>query len=312
MADQNDQSVDLGALERAVADLTKAAGTTSLSKGGIENSGTYTDGKPSGGGQATETGTIDDMMIGKMVAAGFDAGTIASFKAFLSAKAGEGVDDEDEDDEEMSGAASAAPPVPGIAKKSGKAPAGAPLAKSAMEQLREDPVLADQFDASDYLEHITVRVAEQLDGIRKSVAADAAGQRNFNVALSKAVVEQSKLIKSQQRVIKALGERLGLVERAPVAAPKGATSAPRARAMTKSMPGEAGAPDGGPLRKSEVLSTLTYMNLEKGIRHINGQKTSEIVTLFEGGGVLDERTVEFVKGWLSANPTEAELAKSYS
>lgn len=308
MADQIEQTVDTSGLESAVRELTKAANETSLNKGGIENSGTTSDGKPAGGGQTSDFGALDDMMIGKMSAAGLDAGTIAMFGQFLAAKAGEEVDEEDED--EPSGAM--APPREPITRKSQQRARGEqPLNKSTMDQLREDPVLNHNVDVSDYLEHITLRVAEQLDGVRKSMSDDRGAQQRFNAALAKSTVEMAKLVKSQAAVIGEMGRRLGIVERQPVATPKGATTAPRARALQKSMPGEAGQ-DVGQLRKSELLSTLTYLNLEKGIRHINGQKTSEIVSLYEGGGVLDEATVTFAKGWLSANPGEAEMAKSYA
>lgn len=313
MGDQNDQSVDTSALERAVRDLTKAAGQTSLAKGGIENSGTYSDGKPAGGGQATDTGSIDEMMIGKMVAAGFDAGTIADFRSYLVAKAGEDMEDEEDEEtegDEPVGAAQGGVPLPGMGKSARAARGEQPLAKSSMDMFREDPTIADNVDVSDYLESITLRVAEQLDGVRKSMAADAGAQRKFNSALATSTVEMAKLVKSQQRVISELGTRLGIIERAPVAAPKAALTGGKARALHKSMAGQATGE--APLRKSELLSTLTFMNLEKGLRSINGQKTSDLVALYEGGGVLDESTVEYVQGWLSANPTEADLAKKYA
>lgn len=299
MANHDETQVDVNALESAVRELTKAAGETSLSKGGIENSGTTSDGKPAGGGQTSDFGVLDDMMIGKMAAAGIDAGMISSFGQFL-AKMEDGEDEEEDEEEEAAKSAARRP-----------APRAARLQKSAMEQLREDPILTDNFDASDYLEHITMRVAEQIDSVRKSMTDERVGQQRFNAALAKSTVEMARMVKSQVRVINEMGKRLGIVEAAPVAQPRGATSVRSAKALNKSMPGEQGGSE-HQLRKSELLATLTYINLEKGIKQIQGQRINDIVTLYEGGGVLDQATVDFAKGWLAANPNEAELAKSYS
>ncbi len=294
MSEQN-ETTDVSALEKAVEALTKAAGSTKLVKGGIENSGTTIDGKPGGGGQVSDFGALDDMMIGKMTAAGMDAGTIAAFGQFLAAKAGEEVDEDEEEEE--------------IAEKSARRPAQ--LQKSTMDLLREDEALAEQVDVSEYLEHITARVADQIDNVRKSMAADRGNQVVFNGTLAAATVEMARLVKSQSRVMGEMAKRLGIVEAAPVAQPRGAVGTPRAKALQKSM---AGGGDGEmqPLRKSELLSTLTYLNLEKGVKSINGQRTAEIVTLYEGGSVLDESTVKFAQGWLAAHPAEAEMAKNYA
>ena len=84
-----------------------------------------------------------------------------------------------------------------------------------------------------------------------------------------------------------------------------------ATALNKSLPGEAGATSHNDLSKSEVLNTLSYMNLEKGIRDIGGRKTSDVIGMFEGGNVLDQNTLDAVRGFLSAHPAESQTARQY-
>lgn len=54
------------------------------------------------------------------------------------------------------------------------------------------------------------------------------------------------------------------------------------------------------------------MNLEKGMHEINGQRTSELVGLFEGGNVIDEKTVGAVQSFLQTHPNEADAARQYA
>ena len=54
------------------------------------------------------------------------------------------------------------------------------------------------------------------------------------------------------------------------------------------------------------------MNLEKGMHEINGQRTSELVGLFEGGNVIDEKTVGAVHSFLQTHPNEADAARQYA
>ena len=67
----------------------------------------------------------------------------------------------------------------------------------------------------------------------------------------------------------------------------------------------------GSLSKSEVIGTLTYMNLEKGIRDIGGRSTGQAAMMLEGGGVVDQQIIDSVSGFLAAHPAEAETARSY-
>jgi hypothetical protein len=290
-------------LGKALDELLKAADATSLSKGATHS------GKGSNsvetGGHVDETGTtagtlagdgdvggIDTLMVAKMSAAGIPANVINAFAAFMSKDEEEEEEDDDEEEEEES-------------YKS----FGSSFQKS-MDTYREDPDLSDTIDVSPFLEALTARTADQLDAIRKSAGAFEGQQNHVNQKLAAALHQIGGLLKSQTGVIQALGERLNLVERTP-APQKGATQLSGAQPLHKALPGELGQ-GGGELRKSEILSTLTYMNLEKGMSEINGHRTSELVGLFEGGNVIDEKTIGAVKNFLQTHPNEADAARQYA
>jgi hypothetical protein len=232
-------------------------------------------------------------MVAKMTEAGIPADVIANFAAFMSIEVEED-DDEDEDEDEDE------------AEKS----RGSSFHKSSMESFREDSDLADTIDVSPFLEALTARTADAIDEVRKSASQFEGQQNHVNQKLALALHQVGTLVKSQHAIIQTLGERLNIVERTP-APQKGATSLSNAQPLAKSLPGEVGQ-GGGQLRKSEILSTLSYMNLEKGLKEINGQSTTELIGLFEGGNVIEPRTVEAVENFLRTHPNEAVAARQYA
>jgi hypothetical protein len=323
-----DEMVDVEGLEASLQDLIKAADATSIAKayGGtsVEYSGRYDeDGKGGGGGaESGDIGGLDDMMIGKLSEAGIPADVISAFSAFMSKeeeeeKESEGGGDEEEEEEEEGeeGKMSAHkkgkfPPEPEFEGKMGKVSHGRPTAKSqdydlqkSMQEFRGDRDIADAIDVSPFLEALTARTAEQLDGIRKSHGQFANSQADVNRAMAGAIYQMGSIIKS-------MGQRLGVVERTP-ATPRGATRLTGAQAMAKSMPGEVGSGRES-LSKSELLASMSYMNLEKGIKQINGRSTAELVSLFEGGANIDQGTVGEVEKFLRSHPNESDTARRYS
>jgi hypothetical protein len=314
MADGTNEEVTLEGLDSALTDLVKAAEATDLVKGGLEHSGRVDEKGKGGGGHAdySDAGGLDNMMVGKMASAGVPADMIADFGEFLAGKAkGDDEDEEDEDEDEENQAGFKG-------KKYGKSDAAdfdsdiddEPMQKS-MDSFREDSDIASALDVSPYLEAMTMRTAEQIDDMRKSLTEQAGSQFEVNRRQAAALYQIGSLVKAQSAVVEALGQRLGLVERTPNA-PKGATSAPTAQAMAKSMPGEAGAAGGEQLKKSEVLSVLSYMNLEKGIKTIGQQSTVEAIGLLEGGGRVSEDVIRAAHDFVTSNPTIEKEARSYS
>jgi hypothetical protein len=302
--EQNEVTVE--GMQSALDDLVKAADATDvvsrLQKGSgnnIEHSGHVDERGKVGGGRAdyADAGGLDDMMVGKLAEAGIPADMIAAFSEFVGKASDE--DEEEEDEEEENGKMGF--------KGYKKSDDDDDFRKSAMEQLREDTDISDAVDVSPYLEAMTARTADMIDGLRKSQDSTTQQATGVYRAQAAAMYQIGSLLKSQSAVIDVLSERLGIVERTPNA-PKGATTS--AVALQKSMPGEA---DGnGQLLKSELLSTLNYMNLEKGIKNIGGQKTYEIVGMYEGGGALDPSALEAAHDFLAANPKEAQAARSYT
>lgn len=295
-------TADTAQLTGALEELLKAANATNaqpLNKGdgvSIANSGTTSDGKPAGGGQGSmsDAGSIDDLMIGKMAAAGVPAALIAGFRAFMSMT----------DDEKKKKAAQAnggAVPQPPFINKS----------ESAAAIITNDPELQEGVDASPFMDALVTRTAEAIESLEKSLGSQLLKAADVAVRSARALVEVGKLVKSQQATIDELGRRLGVVERAPVAAPKGATGTNGARALNKS--GTVGAEEAPKLLKSEALSTLSYMNLVKGVKQLpHGVKTSDAIFMLEGGNVIDPQALAAAQAFLVANPAEAEQAKRYA
>lgn len=316
--------VTIESLQSSLDDLVKAADAVDLLKGGsvdsnrVESSGTHGSDGEQGGGRGTTAAKIDDMMIGKLAGLGFDAGQISSMLGSLTGKAAEEADDEEEEAmkgylQKLQGKAREHFRMHGSMKgfeglpyaKSG-GDAGEPLVKS-LDQFREDPDIASAIDVSPYLEAMTSRTAEQIDGMTRQLSKGFRNQANVNRALAGALHQMGTLAKSQAVVISELGKRLGMVEREP-RPQRGVTTA---AALNKSMPGEAGTGGGKQLSKSELLNTLSYMNLEKGMRHINGQPTSQAIGLLEGGGVVSADVVKAAHDFHTSHPNESDLARRY-
>lgn len=323
-----EKTVDHSGLEASLDELVKAADATELVKGyggvRVEHSGRYDEDGKGGGGQAGsgDMGGLDNMMIGKMSDIAGDALVNAGFSAdqimgFMTGKQED--DDDEEDDEDMDGKIVGPSDFEGkIVGPSDFSGRKGKYGKSddfeddddyftkSIDSLREDSDIGDAIDVSSYLEALTTRVADQMDGIRKSVGRGNRDQRNVNRAFAAAMHQVGSLVKSQQHVISVLGERLGVVERTPNA-PKGASDLSGAQAMHKSLTPGGSAQE--TLSKGEVLNVLTFMNLKKGIKEVAGRSTMETIGLLEGGNVLHPDSLNEVTRFLRTHPQDADAAK---
>lgn len=333
-----EETTTAGDLNTSIEELESLAGGLSKAYGGvaIENSGTYGSEGKKGGGQpgASDIGSIDTMMIGKMVDMGavvptaelvgfmgddpgaYGSGRMAGFMTgYQHGKAGKDMDMGDGKDESFAdgykkGYLAGHGSVP-TAKSNDAGADPDPLAKSAYEALLEREGVQEAIDASQFLEELTRGVGDQIDGMRKSLHAADQDQARVNASLLKSNVAMAKALQTVVPVINELGKRLDIVERTPNP-PRGATTVPGAKALAKALPGEAGAgAEGEKLSKAEVASVLTYMNLEKGQRSINGQSTAQLVAFAEAGDTIDDATLNHVREFLKDNPKEAAMAKSY-
>ncbi len=127
--------------------------------------------------------------------------------------------------------------------------------------------------------------------------------------MASSLVMLGGVVKSQSGIINELGKRLGMVERTPNA-PKGATS--HAQALHKAMPGEAGAGGSNELRKSELVATLSYMNCEKRIKDIGGERMTDLIVKAEAGNIVPPHVMAAAQTFLRTHPMEADTAKTYS
>lgn len=292
--------VTIEQLDKSLKALVDSA--DALAKGGVENSGTTSDGKPAGGGQATtkDAGGIDDMMIAKMSSAGVPADTLAAFQAFMSGKPFEGKEDENEDDDEDE-----------ETEKSNKQKPS--LAKSARQRFGDDPSIAQAVEVSPYLDALATQTAEAIDALDTSIAKSLGDitKRNDRIsfALVKSLTQVATTLRGHGEVLSALAKRLGVIEQAPARAPKGATGTASPIAKSGFGNGNGG---GDALTRRELCNTLTFMNLEKGLKTINGFKTSELAVAAEAGGVVAAETLDAVQRFLREHPAEAEKAKAYA
>ncbi len=328
-----DEVVTAETLGAALDDLMKAADTADLlNKGGkvddnrVEHSGRIDeDGKLESGGRGTEsdTGGIDKMMIGKLADLDFSADQIAVMSAALVGKAKGGDEDEDESMEgymrHSKSHAEAYMKEHGSMKgymgmphkgspvhKSGDAGEGEPLVKSE-EAYREDARIKDFVDGNDFFEGYIAKTAEQIDSVNVSLRKGFGEQATVNSGIAGALFQMGTLLKSQAAVSAELGKRLGIVESTPNA-PKGVTTA--ADALNKSLPGEAGA-GGEPLKKHEICSTLSYMNLVKHIKEIDGESTAHCIGMLEGGNQASPAVLQAVHDFHQANPNLSDAARAY-
>lgn len=332
----NDQgTVTVEGMNDALSELVKAADATELVKGdasGIEHTGHIDERGKVGGGRAdrSDAGGLDNMMVAKLSEVGMDAGTIAMFSEFVAKQKKDKKDDDEENDEEMSAemqdvvsdmhayakknGGMKGYSYPGMGKSDDGTGTSEPLAKS-MDQFRQDSDIAEAVDVSPYLEAMTTRTAEQIDNLRKSIEEGNSTNAEINRLTAAAMYQMGTLMKSQENVIGELGKRLGIVERTPNPQ-KGATSSTGAEALSKGMPGEAGGPAAvqpgdNQLNKSEMLSVLSYMNLEKSIKNIGSTKTSDAIYLLNGGNKLDPAIAAAANDFLVQNPNEANTARTY-
>lgn len=328
MSEENEHdegATTLEGIEKSLGELLQAADATEMAKayGGtaVDSYGHVDErGKTSGGyADAGEMGGLDSMMIGKMqqalVEQGFTADQIA---AFMRGKQSDDEDEEEEDEGDTGkmgkpastgGGVGTNPRVKPSDSSSMNTDMGGPYGKS-MDMFKSDPDIAEAVDVSPYLEAMTAKTAEQLDALNKAIHSQSAQQNKMNKAQAVAIYNVGQLAKSIASVCAALDERLGLVESQPNP-PKGHTQLTGAQPMNKAMPNEAGGGENQTLQKSQVLSTLSYMNLEKGIREIGGQPTSQVIGMYEAGGQLPQQALDAAYGFLQAHPHEAETALTY-
>lgn len=323
MSDENEGQVTIDGIDASLNELVKAAAATELIKtyGGVavDNYGHHDERGDTPGGLAEggDVGTLDSMMIGKMQQGLIEQGfSVDQIVAFMGAKKKKD-DDENGDDDGMYGEMGKPADSSGGVATNPRAratggEAGPVNLTRSMDAFREDTDIAEAIDVSPFLEALVAKSAEQLDNLHKGMEAAQSGQYAYNKQMAVAIYQIGQLSKSSAYVLGALNNRLGLIEAQP-SPQRGHTQLQGAQPIRKSFGahGSEGQPAGGQLHKGEVLATLSYMNLEKGISDIGGVPTSQVIGMYEGGGSLTPQALDAVYGFLSANPHEADTARTY-
>ncbi len=117
----------------------------------------------------------------------------------------------------------------------------------------------DALDISEYLEGQHDAMLKALGAVGDRLEANQEGQNRFNLVLAKAIHQSGQLIK-------AMSERLGVIERQPARQPKsmGANAPAGGQTLEKGFGGGAPASDPSALSKSDILDTMEEMHLQKG------------------------------------------------
>jgi len=328
VVDEDNLLGEVNRLEQLASTLEKAYGGVQ-----IENSGTVGSEGDQGGGQAgsKDIGGVDSLMIGKMIDGGsivpsagllgqmcdqepekFGKGRMAGYlKGYKNAKDGEDMDSGDGNDEDyMDGYKKGY--LMGHGDGMGKSHQDS-LQKSVMDTLLEDNDIREGYDASDFMSSLVKGVSDQIDAFKKSMVSDRHVQGRVQQGVVRSLTQLSKSVAALAQVaplVNELAARLDIVERTPAAPPRGSLNKSQAQAAVKQLPGEAGNAD-RQLNKSQGASVLSYMNIEKGIREINGRKTGELAGLLESGNIIDAPTIEAINTFLDDNPKEASRALEY-
>lgn len=347
MADEStEQTTSVEALNASLTDLLKAADATSIVDGlrkSVSTSGSISEegGRGDDFADSGDAGSIEDLMIGKMVAAGMGAEAARDIAASMRGHMGsaptqatsggkgfpmvqhdrvspkgkafgqdEGGEEEEEEGEEEEPEEQ---PQGKMRGKRGKVPpqfAEPGMQKSFAEQFAEDDDITKAVDVSPFIEAITARTADGLDAIAKSVRIGRRDQTRMNKAMAVALYQTGALLKSQSHVIAELGRRLNIVEAQPQPT-RGFVGEPAAkRALVKALPGAGGGEQ--KLTKRNIVSALSYMNLEKGIKEIGGTRTTDLIVKAEAGDITGKSVLDAVNTFLRVHPMERDAAINYT
>jgi hypothetical protein len=328
MDPENVTSVEVttDSLEASLNDLLKAADAgevlSKASAGAISASGTQGSEGAQGGGMNADPGRVESLMIGKLIDSGlvdpmpsmmgamnidgldvsqFGDGRFAGYlTGFMHGKAGQQMDTGDGSNEDyMDGYRK------GYLHGHGASSGGTQKSQQApdfVKSLQSDSEISEALaiDGTGFLRSIVTHVGTALNGFSKS-------RQTLDRSHALALYQIGTLVKSQQAVIKELGQRLGIVERTPLPR-KGVTNDAQAKALKKSFEG---GEESKPLTKSQVTNVLSYMRLQKGLPTVAGRQISDAVAYTESTGEVQPDTLSAIQAFLASNPTEASAALSF-
>jgi len=171
------------------------------------------------------------------------------------------------------------------------------LDKSFTEIFANDDQLRTDYEISPFIERNSQLMAEGLDFLRASLEKSSERQGSFNVALAKSfrsigqtVLDQMDLIKSQQGQIRALSERLGIVESTPM--PR--KSASGTRPLAKSFAGG----NENQIGREQIMDGLNRLMAKSSRSNFLapcGESIERAVAMYETSGVISKSLLKDVQ-----------------
>lgn len=168
------------------------------------------------------------------------------------------------------------------------------LAKSVVTTLEEEGNV-EFLDASDFLKSLVSGIDTRMDGVEKEVLRDGVSTRSLMKAQGQLLKGVASVIAQQDEIIKALADRLNIVENAPAARRSVVTNAGSVvdRGLAKSAIGA----HTDQLTKSEVGSGLRKLMLKAGSANDEAAMDSivEATALFEQTGDLPQSVLRAIQ-----------------
>ena len=132
-----------------------------------------------------------------------------------------------------------------------------------VKSLRDNDVIEQTIDASDFLKSLVGDVQTSLDGLASMVKSEAGGARRVAVESARAIVGIGRVVGSQNEIIKALGARLERVEGTP--SRRRSATTPRGITKSRDLRGRPAAGDdigGQELLKSEIDTGIMRLTVQ--------------------------------------------------
>lgn len=171
------------------------------------------------------------------------------------------------------------------------------LQKSIVETLREDDNAAHLVDASDFLRTLIKGVDDRMGDVLGEVTRDGRATRELMKAQGALIKSLAVHADQQDRVIKAMAERLATVEHTP--APRRAVTSRRDSAHPRTMQKSVFAGEAGDevLSKSEVTNGLRALLLHAADKNDNSamQRITQATALYEQTGTLPNNIMDAVR-----------------
>lgn len=168
------------------------------------------------------------------------------------------------------------------------------LAKSVTEGLQQNDTLQKALDVSDFLSEQHAELNKSLTKVCDAIDKSDARNHELSLLMAKAIVDTGKLVK-------AVSERLGVIEAQPARGPKslGTGQSASGRVIEKSFGGQA--PAGEELSKSQIMDGMETMVMKGGTRFRTGEDIATALSRYEQFNQISKGALDEVSGFLKSN-----------